>query len=56
MRRPSDHQADARRQRAVRVEVTYDPVLGYPTRIAIDYDATGVDDEVVYSARDLKPL
>ena len=48
--------ADARDRRAARMEVIYDPVLGYPTRIAIDYDATAADDEVVYLASDFQSL
>jgi hypothetical protein len=48
--------ADAHRRGAADVNVTYDPVLGYPVRIAVDYDATMADDEVVYSVRDLQPL
>jgi hypothetical protein len=39
---------DALARQAARVEVTYDPTFGFPTRISIDYDAVTVDDEVIY--------
>jgi len=41
---------DALRQGAAKLEVDYDPTLGYPLRIAIDYNATAADDEVTYNA------
>jgi hypothetical protein len=47
---------DARRRRAPRMEVTFDPTLGFPARISVDYVATTVDDEVVYTATDFQPL
>jgi hypothetical protein len=31
----------------------YDPDLGYPTRIEIDYSATAADDEIAFSLRNL---
>ena len=34
------------------LDVTYDPVRGFPTIISIDYNAKAVDDEIVYSIRD----
>ena len=46
----------ARREDAARLDVTYDPTYGYPTRIVIDYDAVTVDDEVVYQVRDFSPM
>ncbi len=36
---------------ASRVTVTYDPALGYPRTIAIDYYANAVDDEISYEAQ-----
>ncbi len=39
-----------------RIEIDYDPALGYPTRIAIDYVAMAIDDEVTYSATGLSRL
>lgn len=47
---------EARRERAPRMEVTYDPELGYPSRISVDWNATTVDDEVTYLATDLQPM
>ncbi|MHB1222640.1 MAG: DUF6174 domain-containing protein [Gemmatimonadaceae bacterium] len=41
--------AEARRHKAARVDAAYDPGLGYPTHIAVDYDAVTVDDEVSYT-------
>jgi hypothetical protein len=41
---------EALRQDAAKLDVDYDPTLGYPVRIAIDRDATMVDDEVTYNA------
>jgi hypothetical protein len=37
-------------QDAAHLQVTYDPRLGYPTHIAIDYDAHVVDEEMDYTA------
>lgn len=37
---------DAARRNAAKLDVTYDPVLGYPTRIDIDYDTRLADEEV----------
>jgi hypothetical protein len=39
-----------------KIEVVYDSALGYPTRIAVDFVAMAVDDEVTYSATELSPL
>lgn len=44
--------AGATRRRAARVIVRYDPVLGYPTRVFIDENATIVDDEITYVLTD----
>jgi uncharacterized protein DUF6174 len=46
---------DARRRRAASVDVTYDPVFGFPTVISIDYDRVMVDDELTYRATDFRP-
>jgi len=35
--------------------VTYDPVMGYPTSIAIDYRKQTSDDEISYTVKDLVP-
>jgi uncharacterized protein DUF6174 len=35
------------------IEVRYDPRLGYPLEIAIDFIAGAIDDEVTYTASDL---
>lgn len=43
---------DARRQNPAALDVEYDPVLGYPTRIAIDYNRQTADDELFYHAYD----
>jgi hypothetical protein len=45
----------ARREGAAQLDVSYDPTLGYPVRIAIDWHATHVDDEVTYRGSDLLP-
>ena len=42
-------------RRADHLEVEYHPVLGYPTRVAIDYAFNVADDEVVHSASGLVP-
>jgi hypothetical protein len=41
----------ARAQGGVSIDVRYDATWGYPTRVAIDYAAPVVDDEVVYTIR-----
>lgn len=41
---------DARQHHAASVDVVYDPVLGYPTRISIDYNFQTADDEIFYNA------
>ena len=43
-------------QRADLLEVDYHHVLGYPTRIAIDYEFNTADDEIVYYASGLTAL
>jgi hypothetical protein len=43
-------------RRAEQIDVKYDPQLGYPTSIAIDYLKLVADDEVGYSVKDLVVL
>lgn len=43
-------------QRVDLLEVDYHPMLGYPTRIAIDYAFNMADDEVVHYASGLIPI
>ena len=43
---------DAQRQNAFRLDVRYDPLLGYPTLISVDYDRMIADDEFVYTTLD----
>ncbi|HJU73950.1 MAG TPA: DUF6174 domain-containing protein [Gemmatimonadaceae bacterium] len=45
--------ADAIAQRAASLVVRYDPTLGHPIVISIDWDADTVDDEVAYQVREL---
>jgi len=40
---------------AEQLDVTYDPVMGYPTSIAIDYRKQTSDDEISYTVKDLVP-
>jgi hypothetical protein len=47
---------DAIDRDAARIEVRYDPRLGYPQEIAIDFVELAVDDEVTYMASDLAPV
>jgi hypothetical protein len=42
-------------QRVDLLEVDYHPLLGYPTRIAIDYAFNMADDEIVHQASGLTP-
>jgi len=44
----------AQRAHVAQLVVIYHPALGYPVRVAIDYLAGMVDDEVTYSATDLR--
>lgn len=46
---------EAIRREAPGLQVSYDPVLQYPTTISIDYDLEVVDDELSITARDLVP-
>ncbi len=39
---------------ADRIEATYDPILGYPTRVFIDQSADLADDDIVYETYALK--
>lgn len=48
--------ADAIDRQAFSLSVQYHPVLGYPTRIAVDYDRQVADDEFVMNASDLEPI
>jgi len=43
-------------RRVVQLDATYDPRLGYPTHIYIDYAAPVVDDEIAYSVIAFEPL
>lgn len=45
---------DALNARAHAVEVSYDPDLGYPVEVFIDHHETMVDDEIAYTASDLR--
>ncbi|WP_107669726.1 DUF6174 domain-containing protein [Cyanothece sp. BG0011] len=36
--------------------ITYDPTLGYPTRVAIDYQKILADDEITYTVKNLSKL
>jgi uncharacterized protein DUF6174 len=47
---------DAIDRDAHQIEVRYDPRLGYPLEIAIDFIELAIDDEVTYTASDLAPL
>jgi hypothetical protein len=38
------------------VDVQYDPALGFPATISIDYDRVMADDEIGYFATDFHPL
>jgi hypothetical protein len=38
------------------IDVRYDPMLGYPQEIAIDFIENAIDDEVTYVVSDLMPL
>lgn len=42
--------------KAAHVDVTYDPVLGYPRRISIDHLKGAVDDEIEYTVTDFTIL
>ncbi|NOT08654.1 MAG: hypothetical protein HOP28_10675 [Gemmatimonadales bacterium] len=47
---------DALGRKAAYFSAMYDPILGYPTRIDIDYSATTADDELTITVRDLAVL
>lgn len=47
---------EAIEQDADQIVVRYDPRLGYPLEIAIDFIARAIDDEVTYKASDLDPM
>ena len=44
----------AQRTRVARLDVTFDPTYGYPTRIEIDHFRPTVDDEVTFVATNLE--
>lgn len=48
--------ADAYARDAAEVRVRYDPALGYPTEIWIDYDRQMADEETGYTVSALSPL
>ena len=39
---------------AARVTVAFDPDLGYPTNVSIDYDTRMADEEIAYTVSDLR--
>ena len=47
---------DAIDEDADEIDVRYDPALGYPQEIAIDFIENAIDDEVTYTASDLAPI
>jgi len=47
--------AEHAEQEADRSEIGYDPSLGYPTHMEIDWDSTSVDDQVTIEVRDFQP-
>ncbi|MEA5536472.1 DUF6174 domain-containing protein [Crocosphaera sp. XPORK-15E] len=48
--------AEAIEKKAYEILVTYHSTLGYPTRIAIDYQKMLADDEVTYTVENLSKL
>jgi hypothetical protein len=46
----------ARRQGADDIAVLYDPTLGHPVSISIDYDARAVDDELGFNVMELQAI
>ncbi len=47
---------DAIQRNADEILITYDKTLGYPTRIAIDYQRILADDEITYTVENLSQL
>ena len=47
---------DALKQPGSRLRVTYDPQLGYPSKVAIDYLPNAVDDEFYFTVRNLEAI
>ncbi|EAZ89915.1 DUF6174 domain-containing protein [Crocosphaera chwakensis] len=47
---------DAIQRNADEILITYDPTLGYPTRVAIDYQKILADDEITYTVKNLSKL
>jgi Family of unknown function (DUF6174) len=37
-----------------RINVSYDSTLGYPTRLGLDYDTRGMDDELMWEVKSLE--
>ncbi len=46
---------DAYARRARTVAVAFDPELGYPTNLSIDYDVQMADEEIGYMVSDVRP-
>ena len=40
---------------AATLDVTYDPALGYPAKLSIDWIEDAIDDEVTYTVSDVQP-
>ncbi len=47
---------DAIKRNADEILITYDPTLGYPTRVAIDYLKILADEEMTYTVENLSKL
>uniref|UniRef100_UPI0030DA0D0D DUF6174 domain-containing protein n=1 Tax=Crocosphaera watsonii TaxID=263511 RepID=UPI0030DA0D0D len=47
---------DAIKRNADEMQISYDPTLGYPTRVAIDYEKILVDEEITYTVTNLSKL
>ena len=47
---------DAIKCNADEMQISYDPTLGYPTRVAIDYEKILVDEEITYTVTNLSKL
>ena len=43
-------------RKAYHMEITYDPTYGYPTSAMIDYDERMADEEMRFTAGELKPI
>jgi hypothetical protein len=51
-----DQIANILRQKPARFEADYDPLLGYPTRIVVDFDRIVADDEFSYTATEFRAI